>query len=363
VKLAIARRPVVIEDPPIFEVLLNMAISGQTNVLSSCFGSGSADQVAADLGRFVVTSMPLPWQIARDRIGGTPVAVLMVESMEREVVERQVSAAPPCDAVVAIGGGQAIDLGKYLAWRRGVRLVTIPTVISVDAFVTPAAGVRVDHRVEYVGQASPDPLVIDYDLLRTAPASLNIAGAGDLLSIHTATRDWELAEAAGRSTFPYSPADVAAARGILEDVLDGAEQIAKVTDQGLQTLVEGYMRVNTLCLPAGHYRVEEGSEHFLFYELEERLQRPFIHGHIIGLGIYLMSRLQDNDPLGITEGMDRLGLIYQPADLGIDRQTLAASLRNLAAYTEQRGMWYSVIQTRPITEGWIASALSGLRFA
>lgn len=320
-----------------------MEIEGQTNVLSCRFGRGAADQVAAGVGRFIVTSMPMPWQIARQRIGGEPEAVLMVESMERQVLERQVSAAPPCDTVIAIGGGQAIDLGKYLAWRRGLRLVTVPTVISVDAFVTPAAGVRVDHRVEYVGQASPDPLVIDYDLLRTAPASLNIAGAGDLLSIHTATRDWELAQAAGRSTFPFSPADVAAARGILADVLARADQIAKVTDQGLQTLVDGYMRVNTLCLPAGHYRVEEGSEHFLFYELEERLQRPFIHGHIIGLGIYLMSRLQDNDHQGITDGLDRLGLSYQPADVGIDRQTLAASLRNLAAYTEQRDMWYSVI--------------------
>ena len=33
------------------------------------------------------------------------------------------------------------------------------------SFVTPAAGVRRDHRVEYVGQTSPDPLIIDYDLM------------------------------------------------------------------------------------------------------------------------------------------------------------------------------------------------------
>mgnify|MGYP006974889355 CR=1 FL=1 len=31
--------------------------------------------------------------------------------------------------------------------------------------------------------------------------------------------------------------------------------------EGLRAMVEGYMRVNTICLPAGHYRVEEGSEH------------------------------------------------------------------------------------------------------
>lgn len=337
-------------------------IEGRTNVTSSRFGSGSAEGIGGEAGRFVVTTMPIPWQLAEARIGGRPEAVLMVESMEQEVVDRQVAAAPECDAVLAIGGGQAIDLGKYLAWKRGLRLVTIPTVISVDAFVTPAAAVRHNHQVKYVGEASPDPLVIDYDLIRTAPADLNIAGAGDLLSIHTAAFDWELAHRAGKSTFPFSADDVARAREILEDVLAVADEIREVSDAGLRAIVEGYMRVNTICLPAGHYRVEEGSEHFLFYELEERLQRPFIHGHIIGLGIYLLSRLQGNQPERITAAMDRMGLRYQPVDLDIPRQALVDSLRNLKHYTEQRGMWYSAIQEFEISDDWIEASLAGLRF-
>ena len=75
--------------------------------------------------------------------------------------------------------------------------------------------------------------------------------------------------------------------------------------------MRGYLRVNTICLPAGHYRVEEGSEHFLFHELEERLQRPFVHGKIVVLGVHLMSRLQENRPEWITGLMQRLGLRYQ----------------------------------------------------
>lgn len=231
-------------------------IEGATNVLSTRFGAGAADGVGTDLGRFVVTTMDVPWRLAGPRVGGQPAAVVTVEDMEVATLERQVAAAPPCDTVLAVGGGQAIDLGKYLAWKRGVRLVTLPTILSVDAFVTPAAGVRRGHRVEYVGQTSPDPLVIDYDLIRTAPAELNIAGVGDLLSILTACFDWELAERAGRSEFPYQTADVAAARRILADVMERAEAIRACTDEGLQAIVDGYLRVNTLCLPAGHYRVE-----------------------------------------------------------------------------------------------------------
>lgn len=337
-------------------------IAGQTNVLSERYGRGSVDGLGLELGRFVVATMEIPWQLTRERLGGQPEQVICVENMEVDTLERLVAACPVCDTVVGIGGGQAIDCGKYLAWRRGCRLVSIPTILSVDAFVTPKAAVRRNHRVEYVGQASPDPLVIDYDLLRTAPAELNVAGVGDILSIHTATWDWELAERAGQPVFPFAADDVRRARAIVADVELLADEIRGLTDRGLQSIVDSYLRVNTICLPAGHYRVEEGSEHFLFYELEERLGRPFIHGHIVGLGIYLLSRLQDNRPAEITALMDRLGLVYQPRAMQIARTDLTAALANLRAFTQARGHWYSVIQEREITPEWIAAALGGLEF-
>ncbi|MCL4787683.1 MAG: iron-containing alcohol dehydrogenase, partial [Verrucomicrobia bacterium] len=309
-------------------------IEGQTNVRSSRFGAGALDGIGRELGRFIVTTMDLPWRLAQPRLGAQPVGVLYVENMEIETLDRQVAAAPPCDTVLALGGGQAIDLGKYLAWKRGLRLVTAPTILSVDAFVTPAAGIRRGHRVEYVGQTSPEPLVIDYDLIRTAPPALNIAGVGDLLSIHTACFDWQLAARAGKSEFPFRAEDVAKARAILTDTMAKADSIRACSDDGLRAIVEGYMRVNTICLPAGHYRVEEGSEHYLFYELEERLQRPFIHGWIVGLGVDLLSRLQENQHAEAVDFMDAVGLCHQPADLDLRREDLAASLLNLRRYVE-----------------------------
>ncbi len=329
-----------------------MELTGQTNVISSRFGAGAADHVAQGLGRFVVTTMEVPWELSRPRIAGKPEAVQFVDSMEFDVVDRQIAELPECDAVVAIGGGRAIDFGKYMSWKRKCRLVSIPTVLSVDAFVTPKAGLRRNHQVEYVGEASPDPLVIDYGLLRTAPNALNIAGAGDILSIHTATFDWELAQRAGKSESEFSAADVENARAILPAVCAKAKEIRGCTDDGLRAIVEAYLRVNTICLPADHYRVEEGSEHFLCYELEERLQRPFIHGQIVALGIYVMSHLQANGHEGIVHVMDELGLDYRPQSMEIGRHSLRDSLLSLSAYVEKRGFWYSVINERGITGDW-----------
>jgi glycerol-1-phosphate dehydrogenase [NAD(P)+] len=335
-----------------------------TNLVSQRFGEGAVDGAARDWGDFVVTSMPVPWRIVQGRLGKTPRAVLMADSMELEVVERQTAAAPPCDLVVAIGGGRAIDLGKYLAWKRGLQLVTIPTVLSVDAFVTPAAGIRVKGKVEYLGRTSPDPLIIDYTLLRSAPNELNIAGIGDLISIHTATRDWELAEQAGRSEYPFCAESVERARMILKGVGDLAAEIRDCTNAGLQALVDGYLEVNRICLPAGHYRVEEGSEHYLFYALEERLERTFIHGPIIGLGVKLMALLQENDPDGIAQLMKEVGLICEPAAMDLSREALESALLNLRSYVEGRpDLWYTVINERPIGSALIEKAVDELEFA
>jgi glycerol-1-phosphate dehydrogenase [NAD(P)+] len=279
------------------------------------------------------------------------------------VLDSQIEEMPPCDTIVGIGGGQAVDAAKYMSWKKGIRLVSIPTILSVDAFVTTAAGVRRNHSVVYVGESFPDPLIIDFDVIRTAPANLNIAGIGDLLSVHTATFDWELAESRGKSEYPFSKDNVSLARGVVANLESLLSEIRNNEDAGLKAIVEGYMKLNEVCMPAGHWRIEEGSEHYLFYELEERLKRSFIHGDIIGLGIYIMSRLQKNDPQRITTMMDYAGLDYQPKALHISRQDLEASLLNLKIFvTQNEHLWHTIINEAEIDKKWVDEVLNDLSF-
>jgi glycerol-1-phosphate dehydrogenase [NAD(P)+] len=308
-------------------------------------------------------TMEIPWQVTRDSLGGNPLQVVFVETMEEAWLESVCDALPVCDTVVGVGGGMAIDAAKYVSWKKGIRLVSIPTILSVDAFTTPAAGIRRNHEVAYVGHASPDPLVIDFGIIRTAPRELNIAGIGDLLSMHTASFDWVYAQSKGRSEYPFSQKAVDDAARILDMLYGCLGDIRENTDKGLMAIVEGYIDLNRICLPAGHFRVEEGSEHYLFYELEERLKRPFVHGYIVGLGIHLMSRLQGNRPDFITSVMKEVELPYDPAVMDIGRDDLIASLLNLRTYVESRPkLWHTVIDDSAITREWAEEAVKDLVF-
>ena len=101
------------------------------------------------------------------------------------------------DVLDGIGGGTAIDTAKFLAWKTGCPLLQMPTITSVDAGFTDPIGVRIGGRVRYIGSIVPIRVVIDVDVIRSAPLRLNRSGIGDILSCHTGLWDWKAASDAG----------------------------------------------------------------------------------------------------------------------------------------------------------------------
>ena len=334
-----------------------------TNVNELRIGNNSSKNIGKEIGKFVVSTMEIPWSIIKNELGKSPEKLINVTSVELSWIEKQIEDLPDFDTIVGIGGGMAIDVAKYISWKLNKRLVSIPTILSVDAFTTPAAGVRNNHDVEYLGTATPNPLIIDYNILRTAPKELNIAGVGDLFSIHTASFDWNYANSKGKSEYPFSDKAIEGGEKILEFIYNNIGSIRENNNNGLRAIVEAYISLNTICLPLDHFRIEEGSEHYLFYELEERLKRPFIHGNIIGLGIYLLSRLQNNDPKFITQMMNDSGLVYHPYSMNIQKKDLVNSLLNLKKFVRSKDkLWFTVIDDCNINTEWINENIYGLKF-
>ncbi len=244
------------------------------------------------------------------------------------------------DVVYAVGGGLAVDAAKYLAAKQGLPLICLPTVLSVDAFLTWASGVRENGCVTYIETKPPERLIIDFAVLAAAPLTVRAAGICDVLSIATGLWDWRFAHERGKNPahMPYIPYVDTIAQGILQGSLDCAEAAGQGDKEGLKQLLDCLALEVQLCNQIGHSRPEEGSEHYFAYSVENVMGKGLPHGDLVGPGIVLMAALQGQAIAPLKKALLECAIPLT----NIPPDVITATLKDLAAYSTRHNLPYGI---------------------
>ena len=226
--------------------------------------------------------------------------------------------------VIGIGGGRVVDVAKLAAAQNGTDFISVPTQASSDGLCSPVAVVvSEDGRPSSIGARVPVGIIVDMDVLRSAPLLTWRSGLGDLVSNLSAVRDWRDAHAQRAESIDDFACltSEAAALSVAGDTADLADRNYQ------QKLVRGLILSGIAMEMAGSSRPASGSEHLISHALDLILEKPHLHGLQVALATIATTILRGDDVRWLTDFYRRVGLPIMPLDLGISVTTFMEAIR------------------------------------
>lgn len=199
------------------------------------------------------------------------------------------------DAVLGLGGGKALDVAKYLAFRLNLPYLALPTSLSNDGFCSPQSSLTQAGRKVSLKARLPMAVVVDLEVVGGAPRSLWLSGVGDLVSKWTAIHDWKLAFHACATPFDDFSALLSDA-SVFQFFGNPDHDLA-----GIRLLAQALLLNGVSMEIAGSSRPASGSEHLISHALDQISPRPRAHGMQVGLATYWMAQVQGQEVARLDE--------------------------------------------------------------
>ena len=258
---------------------------------------------------------------------------------------------PQVEVVYGVGGGLASDSAKFIGSARNLPVVVIPTALSVDGFFTAIVAVRERGSVRYVDTGPASRLIIDWEIVRNAPANLRGTGIVELLSIVTGLKDWQYAAARNKNTQEtrFSPWAAGLAAGIAQQAFKIARGVGQGNVDSLRNLLDLICMEVRLTNQLGHNRPQEGSEQYFAYAIEARtaIEHGVPFADLVGPGILIAAALHEQDVNPIRETIASAGVRLDQ----LRTEDSVETLKIMPQYVVEHNLPYSILNDfEPTTE-------------
>ncbi|MGD1856522.1 MAG: iron-containing alcohol dehydrogenase family protein [Leptolyngbyaceae cyanobacterium] len=256
---------------------------------------------------------------------------------------RQAVAAHSADVIIGIGGGKALDTAKLVAHQTRLPVVTIPTSAATCAAWTALSNIyseRGAFRYDVALPLCPNLLILDYELIATAPKRTLIAGIGDAIA-----KWYEASVSSGQSSQTLIIGAVQQAR-VLRDILfqKSAAALKKTGGNDWREVVDASVLMAGVIGGMGGAQCRTVAAHAVHNGLTQiPASHTMLHGEKVAYGILVQLRLEEmelSNSLAATarqqllQFYSQIGLPMTLSDLGLGEMSLT-DLRQAAEFACQ----------------------------
>jgi glycerol-1-phosphate dehydrogenase [NAD(P)+] len=236
--------------------------------------------------------------------------------------------ASGADAIVAVGGGRCLDLGKLAAARAGLTVIAVPTQLSHDGICSPVAVVPNEEGLaESLGAIAPIAVFVSLPTVVTAPAGTVSAGLGDLLANPLALRDWALAAERGIDEVDHRAWDMSVESfELIEPYLDTRVGELANNPTFFRHLADSLVLSGMSMIYAGTSRPASGAEHEVSHAIDELYGGKALHGAQVAFGCIVSVALYGENTRAFRVRLRKLGLPDSPDALGLSRDEIVEIL-------------------------------------
>lgn len=235
--------------------------------------------------------------------------------------------------IIGLGGGKVLDTAKYAAYISKATYICLPSTLSNDSLASPLAVLEMENRGRMTLPCQiPTAIIVDTNVISTAPKSQMMSGIGDSIGKYTALYDWQIS--AKETGEPVNDFAWSIARMCYDSVAHC--DVTNTDSLEFQRILARSLVMGGLAMEiAGSSKPSSGSEHLFCHAIEEyHPELRISHGLGVALGSIGAAVFQGRDDQELLDVCKKFGLDLNPASYGIDRDTFA-------------DLWLRAPQTRP----------------
>ncbi len=292
--------------------------SGVLKEIGACLKAEGLEQVVIYFGNGLIDMFGMDVMESLKREGISVLEYNELDTVDMDDIIQLAFAIPnKATAVVSIGGGKVIDAGKYAAFLRNLPFISVPTSSSSDGFSSASASLIVNGKRTSVPAKLAYGIIVDTEVIKTAPRRFIYSGIGDMLSKITALYDWLYEEKCG-VTVVNDFAVMIAKKAVNSFVRTPYESIQD--NLFLKELLDSLAMSGIANEIAGSSAPTSGSEHLISHALDKLLEHPQLHGIQVGIATYIMAKVQDHRYVRVNTVLQETGFWDYVATLGMKRE-------------------------------------------